>query len=176
MTDVILESLRAMIIGSIFFFLFFSRDVKEVRKIDGWFHIVIGFALIFWGTIIDVTDDFESLNRFIIVGDTEVRSYLENVVGYLFGFLFLAIGIWKWLPKIVEQDKQTKQQLNKAIEEVKVLSGLLPICSSCKKIRDDKGYWNQLEAYISKYSEAEFTHGLCPECAKALYPGIKHKK
>jgi len=46
-------------------------------------------------------------------------------------------------------------------------SGLLPICSSCKKICDDKGYWNQLEGYIQKHSEAEFSHGICPECAKS---------
>jgi len=176
MTDIILESLRAIITGSVFFFLVFSRDAKEVHKIDGWFPIVIGFALIFLGMVIDITDNFESLNRFIVIGDTECQAFLEKVVGYLLGFLFLAIGIWKWLPKIIEQDKQTKKQLNKAIEEVKILSGLLPICASCKKIRDDKGYWNQIEAYISKYSEAEFSHGICPECAKKLYPDIKRKK
>ena len=50
------------------------------------------------------------------------------------------------------------------------MSGLLPICSSCKKIRDDKGYWNQIEEYIEKRSGAEFTHSICPECARKLYP------
>ena len=49
------------------------------------------------------------------------------------------------------------------------LSGLLPICSSCKKIRDDKGYWKQIDVYIQKYSEAEFTHSICPECSDELY-------
>ncbi len=53
---------------------------------------------------------------------------------------------------------------------VKTLTGLLPICTSCKKIRDDQGYWNQLEIYILEHSEAEFTHGLCPECVKKFYP------
>jgi DNA-binding response OmpR family regulator len=57
-------------------------------------------------------------------------------------------------------------QLEKTLKELKVLKGMLPICSFCKKIRDDKGYWNQLEAYISDHSEAEFSHGMCPECAK----------
>jgi DNA-binding LacI/PurR family transcriptional regulator len=56
---------------------------------------------------------------------------------------------------------------------VKTLSGFLPICASCKKIRDDKGYWNQVEAYISEHSEVEFSHGLCPDCAKKLYPDIE---
>ncbi|MGC2048420.1 MAG: PAS domain-containing protein [Gallionella sp.] len=63
--------------------------------------------------------------------------------------------------------------LQKALQKVKTLSGLLPICSSCKKIRDDTGYWNILEQYISEHSDAEFTHGLCPECVRRLYPNLK---
>lgn len=54
--------------------------------------------------------------------------------------------------------------------EIKQLRGMLPICASCKKIRDDKGYWSQIETYIKKHSEAEFTHGICPECIRKLYP------
>jgi AmiR/NasT family two-component response regulator len=63
-------------------------------------------------------------------------------------------------------------ELQNALDQVKTLSGLIPICSSCKKIRDDEGYWNQLEVYIRDHSDAEFSHGLCPECAKKLYPEI----
>lgn len=62
------------------------------------------------------------------------------------------------------------EELQKALSEIKQLSGLLPICSSCKKIRDDKGSWEQIEVYIGDHSDAEFTHGLCPECAKKIYP------
>ncbi len=69
-----------------------------------------------------------------------------------------------------EEKEQLIEQLQRALAEVKRLSGLLPICASCKKIRDDKGYWNQIEAYIQEHSEAHFTHGLCPECAHNLYP------
>ncbi|MEN8143230.1 MAG: response regulator, partial [Thermodesulfobacteriota bacterium] len=53
---------------------------------------------------------------------------------------------------------------------VKTLSGMLPICASCKKVRDDKGYWNQIESYITNHSEAEFSHGICPDCVKEIYP------
>ncbi|NUM80250.1 PAS domain S-box protein [bacterium] len=60
--------------------------------------------------------------------------------------------------------------LKNALGKVKTLSGLLPICASCKKIRDDKGYWNQIEVYIEQHSEADFSHGICPDCAKRLYP------
>ena len=67
-------------------------------------------------------------------------------------------------------------ELKNALEQVKQLSGMLPICSSCKKIRDDKGYWNQIESYIRDHSEAEFSHGICPECSKKLYPEIFGKE
>jgi PAS domain S-box-containing protein len=67
-------------------------------------------------------------------------------------------------------------ELQKALAEIKTLSGMLPICASCKKIRDDKGYWNKIEEYIKKHSEVEFTHSLCPKCAKKLYPEIFEKE
>lgn len=59
--------------------------------------------------------------------------------------------------------------LEKARNEIKVLHGLLPICASCKKIRDEQGHWNRLEVYIHEHSEADFSHGICPECAQKLY-------
>jgi signal transduction histidine kinase len=62
--------------------------------------------------------------------------------------------------------------LQGALKEIRTLKGIIPICSHCKKIRDDKGYWNQIEAYIQDHSEAEFSHGICQECAKKLYPDI----
>jgi hypothetical protein len=64
----------------------------------------------------------------------------------------------------------TKRKMMEA--EVKTLRGLLPICASCKKIRDDEGYWNQIESYIGQHSEAQFSHSICPECAKKLYPEL----
>ncbi len=66
-------------------------------------------------------------------------------------------------------------EMREALSKVKLLSGLLPICASCKKVRDDKGYWKQIEAYIRDHSEAEFSHGICPECAKKLYSDIGEK-
>jgi uncharacterized PurR-regulated membrane protein YhhQ (DUF165 family) len=64
------------------------------------------------------------------------------------------------------------EALKQALSEVKTLRGLLPICASCKKIRDDKGGWTQMEAYVRAHSQAEFSHGICPECAERLYPGL----
>ena len=62
------------------------------------------------------------------------------------------------------------QDLQHALSRIKTLSGLLPICASCKRIRDDQGYWNQIETYIQSHSAAEFSHGICPDCVKKLYP------
>ncbi len=62
--------------------------------------------------------------------------------------------------------------LQEALSKVKQLSGMLPICACCKKVRDDRGYWRQLEVYIRDHSEAEFSHGLCPDCGERLYPGL----
>jgi CheY-like chemotaxis protein len=61
-------------------------------------------------------------------------------------------------------------ELREALANIKTLSGLIPICAGCKKIRDDKGYWSQVETYVAKHSGAKFSHGICPECAQKLYP------
>lgn len=78
--------------------------------------------------------------------------------------------------KQAEAEKENLiQELQEALKNIKTLRGLLPICASCKKIRDDKGYWNGLETYIHQHTEAEFTHGICPECIQKLYPGLIKK-
>jgi PleD family two-component response regulator len=65
---------------------------------------------------------------------------------------------------------RSNARLQEALAKIKTLRGLIPICAGCKRIRDDQGYWNQLESYISDHSDAEFSHGLCPECIRRLYP------
>jgi DNA-binding response OmpR family regulator len=68
--------------------------------------------------------------------------------------------------------RRSNDALQKALKEVKVLRGLIPICASCKKIRNDGGFWQQLEEYLGEHSEAEFSHGLCQPCIRKLYPGV----
>jgi hypothetical protein len=79
--------------------------------------------------------------------------------------------IWLEVKNIqkTEELEETVKKLQQAISTVKKLHGLLPICARCKKIRDDAGYWQELEVYIHEHTEAEFSHGICPECAKELY-------
>lgn len=67
-------------------------------------------------------------------------------------------------------------ELQGALAKVKTLNGLLPICASCKKIRDDSGYWNRIESYIGKHADVQFSHGICPDCARKLYPELFEEK
>ncbi len=77
--------------------------------------------------------------------------------------------------KINEEKEKLIKELKEALENISRLQGLLPICSNCKKIRDDEGYWQSVEEYISSHTYVKFSHGLCPECAKELYPEVYQK-
>jgi len=84
--------------------------------------------------------------------------------------LYIAVEVALHKHKIDREKEKLTKELREALEKVKLLSGLLPICIACKKIRDDKGYWTRIEEYIHDHSEAEFSHSLCSECAIKFYP------
>jgi energy-coupling factor transporter transmembrane protein EcfT len=88
-------------------------------------------------------------------------------------FLILIVVFSFRMDKAAKERENIILELQDALAEVTTLRGIIPICSSCKKVRDDKGYWNQIESYIRDHSEADFTHSICPECAKELYPDLK---
>ena len=95
---------------------------------------------------------------------------IAMAVGLVILFLLFIQNIeMKRRKKAEEKRIETIAELEKALSEVKTLRGSLPICSHCKKIRDDKGYWTQIESYIHNHSDAEFSHGICPECSDELY-------
>ena len=75
-----------------------------------------------------------------------------------------------------DERKNLIEKLQQALAEVKELRGFFPICSSCKKIRDDNGLWNEIELYIASHSQAEFSHSICPDCEKELYPEYSKKR
>jgi hypothetical protein len=94
---------------------------------------------------------------------------LVIVVGIVF-------GLYRWrVWQLLENEKELKKRVDESLAKIKILDGLIPICASCKKIRNDKGYWSQLEEYINEHSEATFSHGVCPECAEKLYGGYLAK-
>lgn len=85
------------------------------------------------------------------------------------------ISITRNVTERIEREMKLKElvsSLQKALEEIKTLRGIIPICSCCKKIRDDKGYWEQVESYVSRHSDASFSHSICPDCVKKLYPNF----
>ncbi|MGH7973782.1 MAG: PAS domain-containing protein, partial [Limisphaerales bacterium] len=96
-----------------------------------------------------------------------VRDTLGNIVG--------ASTIARDVTERRKTEREREQlviQLQAALAEVKTLSGLLPICAHCKKIRDDQGYWSQIELYVRQHSNANFTHSICPDCSRTFYPEL----
>lgn len=119
---------------------------------------------------------------------TLILKYLLFILAPIL-FLLSIVGLWYLNREVAKKTRSLREEikdhkkaekekekliveLRKAVYEVKTLGGLLPICASCKRIRDDKGYWNQLESYIRQHSNAEFSHSVCPDCAKELYPEL----
>ncbi len=107
------------------------------------------------------------------------KKHTDNLyVTYLTIWILGMLGLGYFVYRLGNEEIKREEvifKLKQALDEVNVLSGLLPICASCKKIRDDKGYWNQLEGYICKHSDTKFTHSICPACARELYPDIFEK-
>jgi len=77
--------------------------------------------------------------------------------------------------RIEAERQKLLKRLQEALARIRTLGGLIPICASCKKVRDDQGYWNQIEEYVKRHSYAEFSHGVCPDCMKKLYPDFSQK-
>lgn len=121
------------------------------RRVAGWpFYLLVGVA------------DRDALAGW---GWEVAQEALE--MGLILGMIAVGVGLIrrKWL-----EQQAAHSALEQLLAEVKTLGGMLPICSHCKKIRDDKGYWNQIEAYLNEHTDAEFTHGICPDCAKEVFP------
>jgi PAS domain S-box-containing protein len=118
-----------------------------------------GFPIVWSGNITGVIEFFSS----------EIQRLDDDLLNMMAAF-GLQIGQFVARKCVEEQREQLIQELQEALANVKTLRGLLPICSSCKKIRDDKGYWNRLEDYILAHSDANITHGICTECARKIHP------
>lgn len=102
--------------------------------------------------------------------DRPIDKLYDHLIVTKQGKLMGTVSVQNILQKLNKLQRKRTTKLEKALQDVETLRGLIPICSHCKKIRDDSGYWNQLEAYISKYSKARFSHGICPECVAVHYP------
>lgn len=100
MSDITLEVVRALILLGIVVFLWSIGRGRFKGLQSGWNAILWGFGLLLFGSIVDITDNFESLNRFVVIGNTETEAFLEKFVGYLGGFIVLAFGLVRWMPSV----------------------------------------------------------------------------
>lgn len=125
----------------------------------------------------------EFLAMILLMHLPHIKSYQEALLDallltlavfpVLYFLIFVPLRAHIDLRRQAENEKDSLIiELRKAIDEVDTLRGFIPICASCKQIRDDEGYWHQVEAYISSRSNAKFSHGICPTCAKKLYPDL----
>ena len=114
----------------------------------------------------------EDLIRHLTDETTRAKDLNEELISEIVERQVAQEELKKARDGLEQRVEERTSELRQALENVKVLRGLLPICSLCKKIRNDQGYWTQLEVYIRDHSEAEFSHGLCDACAKKIYPGI----
>ncbi len=105
------------------------------------------------------------------INATEFHARVRSALQIKQAYDRMKEALEKRLAAEMEKEKLITE-LTEALGKVKKLSGLLPICASCKKIRDDQGYWNQIENYIREHSDAEFSHSLCPECVENMYPNL----
>ena len=114
MFDIVLESIRAFILIGLIFFLLKQEKSVNFSVGSGWRFIIVGFGLLLFGSVLDITDNFEALNKFVIIGDTEVEALLEKLVGFLGGFIFLAIGLVKWIPGNLKGIQASEELFQKA--------------------------------------------------------------
>lgn len=141
------------------------RDEKKIILLA----VIAGILFVIIDTVID--PHFHEIPFFdlLITAGSPHEFFMRMTVVALMETLGV-IGAWLILRrrKAEKEKERLITDLKDALTKVETLSGLLPICAYCKKVRDDHGYWNRIETYISKHSKAEFTHSICPECSKKI--------
>jgi hypothetical protein len=144
-----------------FLFYFFPISIAALRtRRTGAYGIALASA--FCWLMADIYSQHSYSLEWFRIWNTFIR---------LASFLIVAELLIKTYSLLSEQ-RRLNDDLSHALEQVKLLQGLLPVCSSCKRIRNNEGQWEQMEFYIQQHSEADFTHGICPECSRRLYPGL----
>ena len=146
------QSIKTFIVAIFIYFLFHFFVIKHLSSIDKYLKgYEVGKSSGYLRLDRDAQHSEDELDQ-VVISINDASNKLKDS--------------YESLEKKIEERTSILQE---ALKEVKQLTGLLPICASCKKIRDDKGYWNQIEGYIQKHSEAQFSHGICPECSDELY-------
>ena len=117
----------------------------------------------------------EDFTYAFFLDDHETEDLVERleyiITSSVFVCIALIVPLWIIIRDISRLEKTTAR-LQKALDNIKTLEGLLPMCANCKNIRDDDGYWQKVEVYIRDHSEAQLSHSICPDCAIKLYPDL----
>ena len=133
------------------------------------------FIIIVFGIVVNAVSRQHDLLEILVSfshqhEDLELDELLPLAVYLVFALSFFSLRRWQDVRKSAELLSENNDRLRKALDKIKRLQGILPICASCKNIRDDKGYWHEVETYICEHSIAEFSHSICPRCLRKLYP------
>ncbi len=155
------------IAGFMYWFIlpvFLAFPYSTTSSILGFVAIAVNPNILVWA---GMSTSFELAKYNIIIWPTCI---IVIFAAFMLDILFRSIFVQ------MNERKKLIIEIQDSIATVKILRGLLPICCSCKKVRDDKGYWSQIENYITEHSEAEFSHGLCPDCLEKLYPEYGRKQ
>jgi hypothetical protein len=160
------ENIRAnsigLYIGTLFIISTLAIMTNWVSIFIYFFNMVLLLYFINISSILKLTLEMRLIQNISII--------LFTVIAWIFSRYFMYAKIEEYLKRREREELITSLEV--ALENIHTLNGMLPICSSCKNIRDDEGYWNKIENYVSKRSSVEFTHSICPSCAKKLYPEI----
>jgi len=159
--DIILESLRLLFVLAIVWEIHRQSEAREVTSRNGWKYIQYGFWLILFGSAMDLTDNFEGLNDYIIIGDTPSQAFLEKLIGYLGGFSFLALGLQKWLPSVkvmsdeVSARKKSEHQLAELNNKYQFHISETPVAFIEWDKENKITSWNKAAENIFGYKEQE---------------------
>ncbi len=139
--------------------------------------LVLGFLGLLSVVVFIIAGQFDFLEWFVSFSRTHENWELDEIFAVcIFWILMLAVVSYVLFRKAKSRHAalvEANDKLQGAMAEIKQLRGIIPICANCKKIRDEKGDWQQVEVYVRDHSQADFSHGLCPECITRLYPDLK---
>ena len=161
----------AYIMGTTAIVLYFLYTLAALRF---KYALSVGIFLVF---CYEITEIFLMKRSMIDIVFTNYILLSINFVGILSSYTIDRLQRVSFIKNmLINEEKNEREkiitELKEAMSKIKTLSGMLPICASCKKIRKDDGYWQQIESYVKDHSEADFSHGICPDCAKKLYPEL----
>ncbi len=155
-----------------------DRDLNSIykykinRRLRLDFFLVIFFAVVVY-FIASSNDLLEKLITYSSKHESwELDEFITVFIYLVFALMFFSIRRWYEINELKNELVSQNTSLKKAVAEIKRLRGILPICANCKRIRDDAGYWHQVELYVRDHTDAEFTHSICPDCIKMLYSDL----